>query len=228
MAERTRALLLDALGTLVELPPPGPALREELQRRYALTVTEAQATHALGAEIAYFRRHMHLGVDAASLAGLRRRCAEVLRGALAPAAALSTEEVLAALLGALRFRAFPDAAPALEAARADGLRVVVASNWDVSLHEVLERIGLRPLLDGVVTSAETGAAKPAAAVFRRALEQAGDVLPGAAVHVGDSAVEDIEGARTAGLRAILIDRGGAPERDGIETITTLAQLRGLL
>ena len=41
-----------------------------------------------------------------------------------------------------------------------GLRLVVVSNWDVSLHEVLARTGLTPLLDGAVTSAEVGAAKP--------------------------------------------------------------------
>ena len=87
-------------------------------------------------------------------------------------AGVGTEELTAALLAALRFTAFDDARPAIAAARSRGLRVVVASNWDVSLHEVLDRLELRPLLDGVVTSAEVGARKPAPAVFARALRLA--------------------------------------------------------
>jgi putative hydrolase of the HAD superfamily len=87
------------------------------------------------------------------------------------------------------------------------LRLVVASNWDVALPEVLERIGLARLLDGVVSSAMVGARKPAAAPFARALELAG-VDPSEALHVGDSVVEDVEGALAAGIAAVLIDRTG--------------------
>ena len=72
------------------------------------------------------------------------------------------------------------------------MRVVVASNWDVSLHEVLERLELAPLLDGVVTSAEVGARKPDPAVFMRALALAGAATSDA-VHVGDSVEEDVRG-----------------------------------
>ena len=44
---------------------------------------------------------------------------------------------MAALLAALRFAAYPDAAAALTAARARGARVIVVSNWDASLPRVL-------------------------------------------------------------------------------------------
>ena len=52
-------------------------------------------------------------------------------------------DVAGALLAALRFRAFPEAPAVLRALRARGARLVVVSNWDVSLHDVLERTGLR-------------------------------------------------------------------------------------
>ena len=55
------------------------------------------------------------------------------------------------------FRAFPDAVPALQRLRAAGLRTVVVSNWDVSLHDRLAEVGLAELVDGAVTSAEVGA-----------------------------------------------------------------------
>ena len=55
---------------------------EVLRRRFGVAVSEADARHALGAEIAFYRAHMDQGRDAESLAQLRARCAEVLFGAL--------------------------------------------------------------------------------------------------------------------------------------------------
>lgn len=230
-----RVLLLDALGTLVALEPPAPLLRRELADRFGLDVSEQDASRALGAEIAYYRAHLDLGRDELSLAELRRRCAEELRSALpsSPALdALDTASLVDVLLAALRFRAFPDAEPAIARARERGWRVVVASNWDVSLHIVLARLGLAPLLDGIVTSAEVGARKPAAAVFERALQIA-EAPAADAVHVGDSLEEDVLGARAAGIEPILVVRDPAglprpPAPADVRVISSLAELDNLL
>ena len=61
----------------------------------------------------------------------------------------------------------------------------MVSNWDVSLHERLDELGLAPLLDGAVASAELGAAKPDPAIFAHALALAG-AEPERAWHAGDS------------------------------------------
>jgi hypothetical protein len=50
---RPRTLLLDALGTIVGLQPPAPALRGELAGRFGIDVSHAQARRALSAEIVY-------------------------------------------------------------------------------------------------------------------------------------------------------------------------------
>jgi putative hydrolase of the HAD superfamily len=224
------ALLLDALGTLVRLEPPAPRLRAELAERFEVAVTDEQAGAALLAEIRFYRAHLNEGRDAASLHALRRRSAEVLRIALPSdddrLTRVDTEELTAALLAALQFTAFDDARPAIEAARRRGMRVVVASNWDVSLHEVLERIELAPLLDGAVTSAEVGARKPDPAVFMHALAVAG-VPASDAVHVGDSVEEDVAGARAAGITPILLSRDGRRSPLGVRQITSLAELERL-
>ncbi len=214
-----RALLIDGLGTLVSLAPPAPALRHELATRFGVEVSEEQAGRALAAEITFYRAHMGLGRDRDSLAALRRRCAEVLRDALPPSerlAALDIEALTEALLSALRFDAYPDARPALLRARqagVGGVRVIVVSNWDVSLADVLERVGLAPLVDAVVTSAAVGAAKPAPAIFAHALGLAG-VAAERALHVGDSLEEDIRGAARCGIprRAPAPRRGARPQR----------------
>ncbi len=231
----SRALLIDGLGTLVSLAPPAPALRRALAARFAIEVSEEQAERALGAEIAFYRAHMGLGRDLDSLAALRRRCAEVMRGALPPSdrlAALDLGALTDALLSALRFDAYPDARPALVRARRAGARIVVVSNWDVSLAEVLERVGLAPLVDAVITSAAVGAAKPAPEIFTHALAVAG-VAAEHARHVGDSLEEDVRGAAASGIDAVLLRRdekpvppapGGAVSSDGVAAIGSLLEL----
>jgi putative hydrolase of the HAD superfamily len=202
---RVDAVLLDAFGTLVAMEPPAPRLRAELAARGFDSGAEA-AADAFRAEIAYYLEHQLEGRDPAALDDLRDRCADVLREALA-LPGLDRSTARAALLGAIRFRPFADAAPALRELREHGLRLVVASNWDCSLPSALRDAGLLDLLDGVVSSAEVGARKPDARLFARALELAA-VPAECAVHVGDSLANDVAGAAAAGIRPVLLRRGG--------------------
>lgn len=223
---RPRAVLLDALGTLLKLEPPGPRLRVELAQRFGVSVSEDDAERAIGVEIAYYRAHLDEGRDPKALTSLRRACAEVLRAALpqsARAALADPDSLTAALLASLRFRAYDDVRPALVACRSHGLRLVVVSNWDVSLHGVLEDLGLRAAIDRVLTSAEAGARKPSPVIFEQALALAGVPAP-AAIHVGDSLAEDVAGARAAGIEPVLIRRDGSPGPPDVRTVASLAQL----
>ncbi|HVR05783.1 MAG TPA: HAD-IA family hydrolase, partial [Solirubrobacteraceae bacterium] len=215
LPEGVRAVLLDALGTLLALAPPGPALAQVLRERHGLRLEVADAERAFAAEIAYYRAHHQDGRDAATLADLRARCAEVLGGALPPAVgrALNPAQLTEAMLGALRFAPFPDVPDALRALRARGLRLVVVSNWDLSLPVVLGDGGLAGLLDGVVTSAAIGAEKPDPEIFRAALRLAG-VPARQALHVGDSPALDVAGAHAAGIAAVLLRRDVAGAGEG--------------
>jgi putative hydrolase of the HAD superfamily len=220
-----RAVLLDALGTLLELEPPAPRLRTELERRFGVEISETDAQRAIATEIAYYRAHLDEGRDAVALAALRRRCAEALREGLPDderIAAIDNEALTGALLSSLRFEPFADVRPALAAARAAGRRLVVVSNWDVSLHDVLRRTGLAELVDGAVVSAEVGARKPDIAIFAAALAAAGDVAPGDALHVGDTPEADVEGAWRAGISALLVVRDGAGAPPGVPAVGDLS------
>jgi putative hydrolase of the HAD superfamily len=219
-------LLVDALGTLLALEDPAPRLQAELARRFGAQVSEVAARDAIAAEIAYYRSHFDEGRDPASLADLRGRCAEALRSVLPADGRLSgvgTAELTEALLASLHFSAFDDARPALELARARGQRVIVVSNWDVSLEEVLSRVGLAAHLNAVVTSASVGVRKPAVAIFERALALAG-ARAHEAVHVGDSVEDDVAGAQAAGIEPVLVRRDGGAGPPGVRTIATLAGL----
>src|SRR5687767_7072612 len=131
----TKAVFLDALGTLIELEPPWTRVGDE---------------GAWRKEMAYYRDHAHEAGDPASLADLRRRCAELL------SRELGLEIDAATMMSAIRFHAFADSRPALARLRERGLTLVCVSNWDYDLPRVLEDAGLGPLLDGVVTSAHVG------------------------------------------------------------------------
>ena len=219
-----RAVLVDALGTLVELQPPAPRL-QRLLRGAGFEVAEEQAAAGFAAEIAYYLDHHLEGSDRERLERLRDRCAEEMRRALG-LPGLDPPTARRAMLGALEFTAYADAVPALEELRGRGLALVVASNWDCSLPEWLRPTGILELVDGMVTSAEVGAAKPDPRVFERALAVAG-VAPAEALHVGDKVDNDIEGAAAAGVRGVLLQRDGDPPA-GVEAIRSLGELAALL
>jgi putative hydrolase of the HAD superfamily len=219
-----RAVLLDALGTLVELQPPAPRLRR-LLRESGFEVTEERAAAGFTAEIAYYLDHHLDGSDRERLERLRDRCAEEMRKAL-DIPGLDHSTARRVMLGSLEFTAYPDVAPALLELRRRGLRLVVASNWDCSLPDWLAPAGILALVDGVVTSAEVGAAKPSRRVFERALAVAG-VAAAEALHVGDKVDNDVNGAAAAGVRGVLLQREGDPP-PRVEAISSLGELGGLL
>ena len=216
------------MGTLLTFEPPAPALRAALRAATGADVGEAAARRAIRAEIAHYRAHLHLGGDAAGLAELRRTAAGAMRPELPePAASLDDGALVAALLDALRFRAYPEVPRTLEVLRRRGIRLVVVSNWDVSLHERLAELELSPLLDGAVASAEFGAAKPDPAIFRHALGIAG-VPAGRAWHAGDSPEADVAGARAAGLAPGLGARHGERAPPGVAVVRSLDGLLSIV
>jgi putative hydrolase of the HAD superfamily len=199
------AVSFDAMGTLVTLEPPAPRLQRSLARRLGLSVELARCESGMRAEMRHYRAHCTSARDAPTLAALRLECASLLADALA--LDVSGPELLPALTDAIAFRAYDDAEPTLAALAATGLQLAVVANWDVSLTDVLARLGLARHLAVVVTAAEAGAAKPDARPFQLALERLG-ITAAACLHVGDDPVTDVAGAQAAGLASLLLDRSG--------------------
>jgi putative hydrolase of the HAD superfamily len=216
--------MIDAMGTLIALQPPAPRLARELDQRFGLEVTAAQAERAIAAEIRYYRSHMNEGRDDRAVAELRRRCAAEMGSALPDLSNVGEQALTDALIASLEFALFDDAREALQAARQHGLRVVVVSNWDSSLAQVLERVGLADMIDGVVSSAAVGAAKPDPAIFEAGLALA-RVAAGEVLHVGDSLEQDIAGALAAGIAAVWLNRAGGAAPAGVRAVGSLRELR---
>jgi putative hydrolase of the HAD superfamily len=100
---------------------------------------------------------------------------------------------------------YPDVLPALEQWRRIGIQLGIVSNFDSRLNHVLDALKLREFFTSITISTQIGVAKPDPQIFTAALEKhycdAQD-----AWHIGDSFRQDYQGARSAGLRAILIER----------------------
>lgn len=81
----------------------------------------------------------------------------------------------------------------------------VISNFDGRLRAILANLGIVELFDPIIISSEVGADKPDAWIFQQALSQA-RCAASHALHVGDDAEADWQGAREAGLQVFQLER----------------------
>jgi putative hydrolase of the HAD superfamily len=218
MEKMIRAVSLDCAGTLVESRwnPAGAAVE-----------AVAALGHELGAEggeaaKAAFRRQLQRGwADYSEANRLRdeegtrsfwRGATEAFLAAAGLSAALAEKvielgEERAFGAGQRSFRLFHDTLPALDALGGEGYRLGVVSNWDYTLHRVLDELGIADRFEFAIASLEFGPEKPDAAIFAEACRRFG-LLADEVAHVGDDPLDDLQGAREAGLTGVLIDRGG--------------------
>ncbi|GAA3655811.1 HAD family hydrolase [Nocardioides ginsengisoli] len=120
------------------------------------------------------------------------------------------DDVYAGFLGYYRasWRAFDDAAAAIERARRAGLPVGVLTNGELAIQtEKMRRTGLLRDDVPVFASSALPAAKPDPRSYLTACAALG-ADPAATLMVGDSLRHDVVGAQRAGLQARLLDRYG--------------------
>ena len=128
----------------------------------------------------------------------------------------------------------PDAPAVLRELHRRGIRVGVLSNtmWPRSAHErVFVRDEVLDLIDGAVYSSEIPWTKPHPEAFRAAMAAVGVDDPGSCVFVGDRPYDDIHGAKSIGMRAVLIPHSEVPAYPAAEpdaVITRLTELPPLL
>jgi putative hydrolase of the HAD superfamily len=124
-------------------------------------------------------------------------------------------------------RVAPGALQALEALRERGLRTAVASNAPFPpgmMHRQARLTGIAERVDAVVFSSEVGRRKPAPELYRAALDRL-DVPAADALYVGDREVEDFDGPRRLGMRAVVCTAlARRPVGDGVPTIAGLEEL----
>jgi putative hydrolase of the HAD superfamily len=124
----------------------------------------------------------------------------------------------------------PEAAPLLRDLRERGIRIGVLSNtmWPRTAHErVFRRDDVLSLIDGAVYSSEIPWVKPHREAFRAAMAAIGVTDPGECVYVGDRPYDDVHGAKSMGMRAVLVPNSDVPPFDAAvpdAVITRLSEL----
>lgn len=194
-----RALLLDAGNTCVFLDYE--AVAEVLER---VVSTEALAR---AEPVAKRRYEEDLGAGLSHADGWGRFMARLVEAAGLPLAEAeaSVPRLRAAHDAFNLWRRVPEDLPAaLSRARAAGVATGIVSNSEGKLAELFERLGIARWFDVVLDSGVEGVQKPAPEIFERALTRLG-VRAEDAVYAGDIVSVDVEGARRAGMRAVLVD-----------------------
>ena len=125
----------------------------------------------------------------------------------------------------------PGAPAGLRTLASTGVAIAIVSNAFGTVQRDLleldlchEGDGSAVTVDAIVDSAVVGHAKPDPAIFHLALERLGGIDPQRAVHVGDSVVADVHGARSAGLHALHYDPSGLCDDTSHEHLRALADM----
>lgn len=100
---------------------------------------------------------------------------------------------------------YPDAVSCLKALHSR-FSIGIIANQPLGTADRMEKMGLAPYLDRIISSAEEGLAKPDPAIFRLALERAG-CRPEQAVMIGDRLDNDIAPAKQLGMTTIWVKQG---------------------
>ncbi len=104
---------------------------------------------------------------------------------------------------------YPEVFEVFEALRDHEVDLVVLSNWDARLHNVLDGLGLGEYFSNRFISAELGWEKPDQAIYRHVAEIL-RIAPGQLLSVGDDAQNDVAGPKKAGWQTVQIER---PKKD---------------
>lgn len=184
------AVTLDAHGTLMQLRDPVPALLGALAARGVERSAEAVRTGFL-AEVAHYAPRASDGHDEESLARLQHECADVFLDTVD--AELDVDEFTPVFVASLQFELLPGAFESLERLRALGLALAVVANWDLSLHRLLDEVGVTRYFAAIVHAAR----KPEPDGLVQALE-ALRIEPARALHIGDDDA-DARAAAAAGM-----------------------------
>jgi len=123
------------------------------------------------------------------------------------------------------YRLYSDSRRCLEELADQGRRLGIVSNStsEARVRAILDRAGVLPFFERIISSGSEGVAKPDPEIFRRALGRM--KLDGPeALYVGNLAYTDAQAARAAGLHGIWLNRAGTGLGSDPPEITSLLEV----
>ena len=229
-----KAVFFDLYQTLVRYQPSQEELEAKALKSFGFTLTAA-ALHLpiLTANEFIYQQIARRPLSQRSREEVMALYMEYQRIVLKEAGINAEEKVVLGLLGMMQqakmdLVLFDDVIAALDVLKKRGLKIGLISNIERDMTATLDKLGLSPRLDIVVTSQDASFTKPQPEIFRYALKQVG-IAPGEAVYVGDQYQVDIIGAQKAGMAGILLDRDGYyKEKMDCPKIKSLGELAALI
>jgi putative hydrolase of the HAD superfamily len=137
-----------------------------------------------------------------------RRIIELM-GGISPGADRAARELYAEWAAHEHFSLYDDVLDTFRVLADRGIGLGLISNSHRCLTSFQSHFALNGLIAVAVSSPDERYMKPHPAIFRAALDRM-HVRPEEAVMVGDSVSHDVEGARRAGMRGVLLARCGLP------------------
>jgi putative hydrolase of the HAD superfamily len=228
----TKAIFFDAAGTLIK---PARRVGESytlVAQKYGVEVSSAAISERFRACFEASPPLAFPGVSPAETIQLEREWWKQLVGRIfEPWPFERFDDYFAELFDyfaqAKSWTLYPEVPETLSALKGRGLIVDVISNFDSRLIKILHGLGATHWFEEIFISSRVGYAKPHRRIFETALERHG-LNPSDALHVGDSEINDVGGARNAGVKGIWIDRSSNGASNHPARIATLKEVLPLL
>lgn len=228
MASTTKAVFFDVDYTLIY---PGPMFQavgyRQACERHGIAVEEARYADAVRGALSSLDHEQVLYEDAVFTRFIRR-IIEGMGGQGDDRIEACAREMYAAWAVCHHFHLYDEVDAVLRELAARQLKIGLISNSHRKLDEFVEHFQLRGLVAATLSSAEHGYCKPHPSIFEAALSRAG-VEARASLMVGDSLTHDVHGARSVGMRGVLLHRADGPLPDvEVPVIRNLTDLPPLL
>lgn len=208
-----KAVFFDLYYTLVRYEPPQEELEVKALKDFGINVSpEVFHRPLLVANEFIYQEIARCPLSQRSKEEIMALYTQYQKILLKEAGIEADEKLVLATLGKMqqfkmKLVLFDDVAPALNDLKSRGLILGLISNVERDLTTTFNELGLSSWLDIMVTSLNSSFNKPQPEIFKEAMRQAG-VEPPEAIYIGDQYQVDCVGANHAGMKGILLDRGG--------------------
>lgn len=228
MPERIAAVFFDAGGTLIRPHRTVGEIYATIAARHGLDLPAAVLEERFHSVFPNMPPLCFRGVPPSALTGLERRWWRWLVEQVFGDCQINDfnaffAEVFDYFADGAAWQVFPEVVETLEVLKSRGVRTAIVSNFDARLLRLCDELGLSRRVHTVIASTRVGFAKPDPRIFQAGLRRLG-VQASQALHVGDSEREDVQGARAAALRPILIRREACGDEPQPDVIADLRQI----